>query len=392
VIRNKCAIQKTLDDAVNPLRKDMENAGPQCSNLLFFREALYNTITGTGTFTFTGPSTVGSVASADITATSGDPSGFANAWRVRGPRANLGSGGGVNNGNGWALQAPQYSQGVQFSASTVGYSNITFSFDWFTTTQGVNKLQEQYTVDGTTWININPLLTAVSNGWLATQTINFSGIPGVNNDANFGVRLVSAYDNSLPFPNYGSADGGQNGYYNNNSGKPFFCYQNPTRMHVVTHLSDKYEKTRTPQNGWSLHEAGMAQLDDIVGSVMKKLADMGIENETIVVFTTDNGTENFTWPDGGQTPFAGGKGTVMEGGFRVPCIARWPGKIPAGKVENGLISGLDWFPTLTAAAGDSEIVEELKQGKKLGDTTFKVHLDGYDQAELITGMGPSDRH
>jgi len=91
-------------------------------------------------------------------------------------------------------------------------------------------------------------------------------------------------------------------------GKPFFCWLNPTRMHVVTHLSEKYEKTRTPQNGWSEHEAGMAQLDDIVGSVMKKLADVGIEDETIVVFTTDNGTENFTWPDGGQTPFAGAKG------------------------------------------------------------------------------------
>ena len=175
-------------------------------------------------------------------------------------------------------------------------------------------------------------------------------------------------------------------------GKPFFCWLNPTRMHIVTHLSEKYEKTRTPQNGWSIHEAGMAQLDDIVGSVMKKLADMGIENDTIVVFTTDNGTENFTWPDGGQTPFAGGKGTVMEGGFRVPCIARWPGKIPAGKVENGIISGLDWFPTLTAAAGDSRIVEELKQGKTLGDTNFKVHLDGYDQTDLITGKGPSKRH
>ncbi len=109
---------------------------------------------------------------------------------------------------------------------------------------------------------------------------------------------------------------------------------NPTRMHIVTHLSEKYEKTQTPQNGWSIHEAGMAQLDDIVGSVMKKLDDMGVADDTIVVFTTDNGTENFTWPDGGQTPFAGGKGTVMEGGFRVPCIVRWPGKVPAGKVEN----------------------------------------------------------
>ena len=175
-------------------------------------------------------------------------------------------------------------------------------------------------------------------------------------------------------------------------GKPFFCWLNPTRMHIVTRLSEKYEKTRTPQNGWSLYEAGMAQVDDIVGSVMKKLDDMGIADDTIVVFTTDNGAENFTWPDGGQTPFAGAKGTVMEGGFRAPCIARWPGKIPAGKVENGIISGLDWLPTFAAAAGDSTIVADLKKGKKLGDSTFKVHLDGYDQTDMITGKGPSKRH
>ena len=138
-------------------------------------------------------------------------------------------------------------------------------------------------------------------------------------------------------------------------------------MHVVTHLSEKYEKMRTPENGWSISEAGMAQLDDIVGAVMKKLKDDGLEDNTIVVFSTDNGTENFTWPDGGQTPFAGGKGTVLEGGFRVPCIARWPGKIPAGKVENGIISGLDWFPTFVAAAGNPNIVDELKKGKQLGE-------------------------
>ena len=175
-------------------------------------------------------------------------------------------------------------------------------------------------------------------------------------------------------------------------GKPFFLWLNSTRMHIVTHLSEKYQSLRNPQNGWSIHEAGMAQLDDIVGSVLKKLDDMGATEDTIVMFTTDNGTENFTWPDGGQTPFAGGKGTVMEGGFRAPAIVRWPGKVPAGKVENGIISGLDWFPTFVAAAGDPAIVEALKQGKTLGDTNFKVHLDGYNQMDLITGKGPSKRH
>lgn len=177
-----------------------------------------------------------------------------------------------------------------------------------------------------------------------------------------------------------------------NDGKPFFVWLNPTRMHVVTHLSEKYQNLRTPQNGWSIHEAGMAQLDDIVGAVLEKLKDLGIEDDTIVAFTTDNGTENFTWPDGGQTPFAGAKGTVLEGGFRVPCIVRWPGKVPAGKVENGLISGLDWFPTLVAAAGNPDIIEELKKGKTLDDRSYKVHLDGYNQLDLITGKGPSKRN
>jgi arylsulfatase A-like enzyme len=174
--------------------------------------------------------------------------------------------------------------------------------------------------------------------------------------------------------------------------KPFFLWLNPTRMHVVTHLSEKYEKMRTAENGWSIEEAGMAQLDDIVGSVMKYLKDNGLENNTILAFSTDNGAENFTWPDGGQTPFAGGKGTGLEGGFRAPAIIRWPGKVPAGKVENAVISGLDWFPTFVAAAGNPNIVEELKKGKQLGDRTFKVHLDGYDQTDLITGKGPSKRN
>ena len=175
-------------------------------------------------------------------------------------------------------------------------------------------------------------------------------------------------------------------------GKPFFLWLNPTRMHIVTHLSPKYQALRNSTNGWSIEEAGMAQMDDDIGLVMKKLKDIGVADNTIVVFTTDNGTENFTWPDGGQTPFAGTKGTVLEGGFRVPAIIRWPGKVPVGKVENGLITGLDWFPTFVAAAGNPNIADELKKGKKIGDTTYKVHLDGYNQMDLITGKGPSNRH
>jgi arylsulfatase A-like enzyme len=135
----------------------------------------------------------------------------------------------------------------------------------------------------------------------------------------------------------------------------------------------------------------MAQLDDDVGLLMKKMKDMGVDDNTIVVFTTDNGTETFTWPDGGNTPFRGQKGTVFEGGFRSPAMIRWPGKVPAGKVENGIISGLDWFPTFVAAAGNPNIKEELLKGKKIGDRTYKNHLDSYNQLDLITGKGPSNR-
>jgi arylsulfatase len=173
--------------------------------------------------------------------------------------------------------------------------------------------------------------------------------------------------------------------------KPFFLWLNPTRMHVITHLSEKYEALRNADHGWSIQEAGMAQLDDVVGSVMKYLKDNALEDDTIVVFSTDNGAENFTWPDGGQTPFAGGKGTALEGGFRVPAIVRWPGKVPAGKIENSIVSGLDWFPTFVAAAGNPNIVDELKKGKKLGASDYKVHLDGYNQLDLLTGKGPSKR-
>ncbi len=175
-------------------------------------------------------------------------------------------------------------------------------------------------------------------------------------------------------------------------GKPFFVWLNPTRMHIVTHLSPKYEAMRNSDNGWSEEEAGMAQLDDDVGLMMKKIKDMGVDDNTIVVFTTDNGTEVFTWPDGGQTPFAQSKGTVLEGGFRVPCLLRWPGHVPADSVQNGIFSGLDWLPTFVAAAGNPNVSQELLKGKTIGDRTYRNHLDGYNQMAAITGKGPSARH
>jgi arylsulfatase A-like enzyme len=175
-------------------------------------------------------------------------------------------------------------------------------------------------------------------------------------------------------------------------GKPFFVWHNTTRMHVFTYLSPKYQALMNSKSNYNVEEAGMAQMDDSIGVLLKHLEDIGEADNTIVVFTTDNGAEVFTWPDGGMTPFKATKGTVLEGGFRAPAIIRWPGKVKPGAVENGIFSGLDWFPTLTAAAGNPDIKDQLLKGVKLGDRTYKNHLDGYNQMDLITGKGPSARH
>ena len=175
-------------------------------------------------------------------------------------------------------------------------------------------------------------------------------------------------------------------------GKPFFVWHNTTRMHVWTFLSKKYSSMQNSKTNYGLEEGGMQQLDDSVGAILKHIEDIGEKDNTIVIFSTDNGAETFTWPDGGNTPFKGEKGTAYEGGFRVPCIIRWPGHIKPGSVENGLISGLDWFPTLCAAAGNSDITDQLLKGVKLGDRTYKNHLDGYNQMDMLTGKGPTKRH
>lgn len=175
-------------------------------------------------------------------------------------------------------------------------------------------------------------------------------------------------------------------------GKPFFIWHNTTRMHVFTYLSPKYQALMNPQTNYNVEEAGMAQLDDSVGQLLKHLEDIGEADNTIVIFTTDNGAEVFTWPDGGMTPFRATKGTVWEGGFRVPCIVRWPGHVKEGVVENGIFSGLDWYPTLLAAAGNADITQQLLKGVKLGDREYKNHLDGYNQLALLEGKSPSSRH
>jgi len=175
-------------------------------------------------------------------------------------------------------------------------------------------------------------------------------------------------------------------------GKPFFIWHNTTRMHVFTYIPPKYQAMMNATSNYGLEEAGMAQMDDAIGDLLKHLQDIGEADNTIVIFTTDNGAEVFTWPDGGMTPFKATKGTSFEGGFRVPAIIRWPGHITPGSVENGIFSGLDWFPTLAAAAGNPNVTDQLLKGVTLEGRNYKNHLDGYNQMDLLTGKGPSARH
>ena len=163
--------------------------------------------------------------------------------------------------------------------------------------------------------------------------------------------------------------------------KPFFLWHNTTRMHVWTHLSPKWEN----KSGFGLYADGMMELDYNVGEILKKLDDLGIADNTIVVFTSDNGAEMFSWPDGGMVPFKGEKGTTFEGGFRVPCLVRWPGVIKPGIDVNETMAMEDWMPTLLAAAGDPDVKEKLLTGMKAGDKNFKNHLDGYNFMPFFKG-------
>jgi arylsulfatase A-like enzyme len=163
--------------------------------------------------------------------------------------------------------------------------------------------------------------------------------------------------------------------------KPFFLWHNSTRMHVWTHLSPKWEN----KSGYGLYADGMMELDNDVGELLKKLDDLGIADNTIVIFTSDNGAETFSWPDGGNSPFRGEKGTTYEGGFRVPLLVKWPGTIKPGVIINEIMANEDWMPTLLAAAGDPNVKEKLLQGMQVGDKTFKVHLDGYNFSPLFKG-------
>ncbi|HQR41324.1 MAG TPA: arylsulfatase [Gemmatales bacterium] len=165
------------------------------------------------------------------------------------------------------------------------------------------------------------------------------------------------------------------------SNKPFFVWFNTTRMHVWTHL----KKESYGKSGVSIYADGMRELDDTTGLLLKQLDDLGIADNTIVVWSTDNGAETASWPDGGNTPFHGEKGTTWEGGFRVPLVVRWPGVIKPGTIYNNIISQEDWMPTLLAAAGVPDVVEKLKAGYKANGRDFKVHADGYNFLPFFKG-------
>jgi arylsulfatase len=165
------------------------------------------------------------------------------------------------------------------------------------------------------------------------------------------------------------------------AGKPFFVWLSATRMHVWTRLKDE----SVGVTGIGLYPDGMVEHDKTVGRVLAKLEELGIVDNTIVMYSTDNGAEKFTWPDGGTTPFAGEKGTTWEGGFRVPCVIRWPGVIEPGTISNDIHSHEDMMPTLLAAAGVPDVKEKLLTGYQAGDKNFKVHLDGYNLMPLWKG-------
>jgi arylsulfatase A-like enzyme len=169
--------------------------------------------------------------------------------------------------------------------------------------------------------------------------------------------------------------------------KPFFCWFNSTRMHFRTHVRPEH-RDKPGLTSRTEYADGMIEHDATIGTILKTVDDLGIADNTIVIYTTDNGPHQNSWPDAGTTPFRSEKNTNWEGAFRVPCLIRWPGRIQPGSVSNEMVSGLDWMPTLLAAAGDPEIKEKLLKGHQAGAKSFKVHLDGYNQLPYLTGQQP----
>jgi arylsulfatase len=163
--------------------------------------------------------------------------------------------------------------------------------------------------------------------------------------------------------------------------KPFFLWYNSTAMHFKTHVAEK----NIGKSGQDPYSDRMVVHDEQIGQMLDKLDELGIADNTIVMYSTDNGPENDFWPDGANTPFRSQKDTNWEGGWRVPCFLRWPGKIVAGTVLNGICSHIDMLPTLLAAAGDSDVTQKLLNGYKVGAITYKVHLDGHNLVPYLTG-------
>ena len=171
--------------------------------------------------------------------------------------------------------------------------------------------------------------------------------------------------------------------------KPFFCWFNSTRNHIFTHLKKESEG----KTGRGIYADAMVEHDGHVGQLLKKLDDLGIANNTIVIYTTDNGAEKYAWPDGGTSPFRGQKATTWEGGLRIPFLVRWPEQVKGGRVSNEILSLEDCLPTLLAAAGEAEITKKLLNGHTAGESTFKVHIDGYNFLPYLSGIeekGPRD--
>jgi arylsulfatase len=170
--------------------------------------------------------------------------------------------------------------------------------------------------------------------------------------------------------------------------KPFFCWYNSTRMHFRTHVRESH-RDKPGLTSRTEYADGMIEHDGIIGTILKALDDLGIADDTIVLYTTDNGPHQNSWPDAGTTPFRSEKNTNWEGAFRVPCMIRWPGKIQPSSISNDIVSGLDWMPTLLAAAGEPDIKGKLLNGYQVAGKTFKVHLDGYNQLPYFTGQQPN---
>lgn len=166
-----------------------------------------------------------------------------------------------------------------------------------------------------------------------------------------------------------------------NDGKPFFIWWNSTKMHIFTHLKEEAEG----KTGLGIYADGMVEHDNQVGILLAKLKELGLDENTIVMYSTDNGSESFSWPDGGTTMFRGEKNTQWEGGYRVPCVIRWPGVIKPGTIINEIGAHEDMLATLLAAAGNTNIKEELLKGKTVNGTTYKVHLDGYNLIPALKG-------